>query len=168
MLNGSEPPVKRMCAECGQDGIGVFCCATLQPMKRTVLLVLLAALYAAGLGAQAEEVWTLLDPVALFESYTAEDLILVDVRSRASWEQARVAGSLSLPYPELASGASSVLRSGRIPVLYCTCPNEITSVAAARELQRLGAREVIVLVGGLRAWATAGLPMAFGPAEDQS
>ena len=137
-------------------------------MKRVALSVLLAVVLSIGLSAQQSEAWTLLDPVALLERYAAEDLILVDVRSRASWEQARAAGSLSLPYQEIAAGASELLESGRIPVLYCTCPNEITSVAAARELERLGAREVIVLVGGLRAWATAGLPMAFGPEEDRT
>lgn len=137
-------------------------------MKRVLPLLLLALLLATAVGAQESAVVTLLDPVALLERYAQADLILVDVRNRASWEQARAQGAVSLPYPEVAARGSQVLVRGRIPVLYCTCPNESTSIAAARELERLGAEEVVVLVGGLRAWANAGLPMDFGPAEDQS
>ncbi len=44
-------------------------------------------------------------------------------------------------------------------VLYCTCPNEESSLHAYRKMKDCGFRNVKVLTGGLPAWKKAGLPL---------
>jgi rhodanese-related sulfurtransferase len=54
---------------------------------------------------------------------------------------------------------------GRMVYLYCTCQSDATSIRAAKELIDQGFR-VAVIVGGLRAWRRAGLPLEPVPAEE--
>ena len=56
-------------------------------------------------------------------------------------------------------------RHGEIPrdrevVLYCSCPNEVTSARVALLLQRHGIARVRPLLGGFTAWLERGLPLA--------
>ena len=49
-------------------------------------------------------------------------------------------------------------------VLYCTCPNEITSAREALRLRARGMRRVRPLEGGFAAWRACDLPVDFiGP-----
>lgn len=86
----------------------------------------------------------------------AEQVQLVDVRTREAYDFAHAAGAISLPESELARRASE-LPTDRTLVLYCTCPDEQTSLRAARTLVSVfGVTNVVVLKGGLDAYAAAG------------
>lgn len=59
---------------------------------------------------------------------------------------------------------SLVSRSGEIPrdrdvVVYCSCPNEITSARLARLLQKRGFTRIRPLLGGVEAWRRLDYPM---------
>ncbi len=49
---------------------------------------------------------------------------------------------------------------GRDVVLYCSCPNEITSARVARLLMQKGIKHVHPLAGGLQGWRALGFPLS--------
>ena len=89
--------------------------------------------------------------------YDKGEVLVVDVRDRASYEQGRIAGAIHLPLDEIAARAPEVRRlaRGRMVVTYCSCPSEASSVRAARALGEHGVRAQ-ALVGGYRGWVDAG------------
>lgn len=81
---------------------------------------------------------------------------LVDVRSREAYDFSHATGAMAMPEAETVQLASS-LPSGRTLVLYCTCPDEKTSLRAARTLSGIfHVAHIVVLKGGLDAYAAAG------------
>jgi len=48
---------------------------------------------------------------------------------------------------------------GRDVVIYCSCPNEVTSARVARLLLRKGVKQVRPLAGGLQGWRARGFPV---------
>jgi rhodanese-related sulfurtransferase len=46
-------------------------------------------------------------------------------------------------------------------VLYCSCPNEVSSAQAALKLKRRGVRHVRPLEGGFAGWLELGFPIAI-------
>ena len=72
-------------------------------------------------------------------------------------------GAVHIPLEELGQRHHEIPR-GREVVVYCTCPDEITSVRAALRLRRRGIRRVRPLAGGYDAWRARDLPVqALGP-----
>ena len=86
----------------------------------------------------------------------AEHVQLVDVRTREAYDLVHATGAISLPESEMVRLASE-LPTDRTLVLYCTCPDEKTSLRAAHTLTSVfGVTNVVVLKGGLDAYAAAG------------
>jgi membrane protein DedA with SNARE-associated domain/rhodanese-related sulfurtransferase len=48
-------------------------------------------------------------------------------------------------------------------ILYCSCPNEVTSARVALQLRRQGIARVRPLLGGIEAWRVRHLPMEVNP-----
>lgn len=81
---------------------------------------------------------------------------LVDVRGRDAYDFAHAVGAISMPEAELDSIAHT-LPTDRALVLYCTCPDEKTSLRAARTLAGVyHLTNLVVLKGGLLAYRAAG------------
>ncbi len=81
---------------------------------------------------------------------------LVDVRSREAYDFSHATGAIAMPEAEMVQQASS-LPSDRTLVLYCTCPDEKTSLRAGRTLAGVfHVAHIVVLKGGLDAYAAAG------------
>ena len=51
----------------------------------------------------------------------------------------------------------SASRSG--PVIYCSCPNEISAAWMAKQLSEAGFSDVLPLRGGMEAWRDSGKPV---------
>lgn len=80
----------------------------------------------------------------------SEALLLLDVRTRAEFEIARIAGARELPLDELEERASELDPSARI-VVFCSTGER--SAIAARQLRDAGFSDVASMRGGIAAWS---------------
>lgn len=80
---------------------------------------------------------------------------IIDVRDIDSFLAAHIPGSLHIPV-SLIQGEIPYLPKDKPIVLYCTCPAEESSGAAAEILQKGGITNVAALTGGLEAWKQLG------------
>ena len=97
------------------------------------------------------------------------NIAIFDVRSHGYYdkEALRIRGSSRLEpnaLNQMTGQAIQVPKDKKI-VLYCTCAGEATSKRVARALAAQGFA-VSVIVGGLRAWKKAGLPLEPVPVDD--
>ena len=86
------------------------------------------------------------------------ELVVVDVRSAAAWQQGHVRGALHLPGADIGERARDVLDRGRPVVVYCWGPGCNGATKAALALAGLGF-SVREMIGGFEYWAREGLPV---------
>ncbi|QOY90527.1 rhodanese-like domain-containing protein [Paludibaculum fermentans] len=87
-----------------------------------------------------------------------EAVTIVDLRNSFEWEAGRIPGSFVLTEEELDAFVPAFPEAEMI--LYCSCPNEVSSAAAAAiRLQRRGVRLVRPLEGGFPLWTELGFPV---------
>ncbi|WP_330285951.1 rhodanese-like domain-containing protein [Streptomyces sp. NBC_00576] len=86
--------------------------------------------------------------------------VLLDVREAEEWEAGHAAGAVHAPLSALAAGAA-LPGSARSRPLIVICRSGKRSREAAALLAARGA-EVADVIGGMRAWTEAGLPVATG------
>lgn len=95
-----------------------------------------------------------------------EDIAIVDLRHPLDFlpEPYTIPGAIRIPSEELDKRHHEVPRD-RDVVLYCTCPNEASSVAAAIKLRHYGITRVRPLDGGFHGWREREFPLVseFGP-----
>jgi rhodanese-related sulfurtransferase len=84
---------------------------------------------------------------------------VVDVRSIDEYAQGHVPGALSVPLPELASGAPTVLPSERSTPIVAVCKVGERSLYGMLLLKALGYQRVKSMRGGLNGWTAANLPV---------
>jgi S1-C subfamily serine protease/rhodanese-related sulfurtransferase len=72
----------------------------------------------------------------------------------------QIPGSVRVAPEDLSTSLAGLdLDMTRPVVCYCTDPDEATSARVARELRKMGFKDVKILKGGLGAWTNAGLPI---------
>ena len=88
-----------------------------------------------------------------------ESIIILDLRSKAEVERdpALIRGALHMTMEELKTRHQEIPRDRDI-VLYCSCPNEVSSARMALMLQRSGFVHVRPLMGGIDAWRERNYP----------
>ncbi len=128
------------------------------PLILALVLAVSTLAYAGG----GKEAGALIGPEGAFTMVERGEAILVDVRDEGSYLDAHLAGAILVPLPEVGESASRLAAQDRTIILYCSCPAEETSSAAASELIARGVDNVLVLRGGIRGWAVAGLPLKSG------
>jgi len=86
--------------------------------------------------------------------------VIVDLRSSAAVEEdpSLIQGAIHLSLEEVETRLSQFPRDRDI-VVYCSCPNEISSARLALRLQRKGFTRVRPLLGGIDAWRERNYPM---------
>jgi membrane protein DedA with SNARE-associated domain/rhodanese-related sulfurtransferase len=90
---------------------------------------------------------------------SGEAIAIVDLRNAFEWREARIPGSLTLTEEQLDAFAST-LPEAAMTILYCSCPNEISSAAgAALRLKRRGVKLIRTLEGGFPLWTRLGFPV---------
>ena len=80
---------------------------------------------------------------------------VIDVRTLAAYEQARIPGALHVPFEELAERVGELDGNNTI-VCYSLSLDEAASLDAAMLLYELGFTDVIVLEGGIQRWYAEG------------
>jgi len=88
-----------------------------------------------------------------------EPLLVVDLRSHLELEQdpALIRGAIHLALEEVELRHEEIPRDRDI-ILYCACPNEVSSARAALRLHRKGISRVRPLLGGIDAWRERNYP----------
>jgi membrane protein DedA with SNARE-associated domain/rhodanese-related sulfurtransferase len=91
---------------------------------------------------------------------SGEPPVILDLRSAAelNLDPAMIRGAIHLEADRLAGYANDMPRDRDI-VVYCSCPNEVTSARAARLLQKKGFTRIRPLRGGIDAWRKLDYPL---------
>jgi rhodanese-related sulfurtransferase/DNA-binding transcriptional ArsR family regulator len=90
----------------------------------------------------------------------ARDVIVVDVRPRAEYEAAHIAGAISIPHDEVERRLGELPR-GKEVVAYCRGPYCVFADEAVGTLRK-NRRKALRLEGGLPEWRAAGRPIEQG------
>ena len=95
-----------------------------------------------------------------------EDIAIVDLRHPLDFlpEPYTIPGAIRIPSEELEKRHNEIPKD-RDVVLYCTCPNEASSIAAVIKLRHHGITRVRPLEGGFHGWREREFPLEseFGP-----
>jgi len=88
-----------------------------------------------------------------------ENLMILDLRSRAALDEdpALIRGALHMSMDEVEIHLKEIPHDRDI-ILYCSCPNEVSSARVALRLQRKGILRVRPLLGGIDAWRGRNYP----------
>lgn len=136
------------------------------------LLAPLLALGLASCAAQASPAPEMAQRAATVETVTASELaamiergevVLVDVRTPAEFEEGRLNGALNAPIQTFVP-ASIPIEAERETILYCRSSGR--SGRAAQMLAEHTGGTVRHLEGGIIAWQEAGLPVVRAPEEN--
>ncbi len=103
-----------------------------------------------------------ISPEELYRQVEAgEEPVIVDLRHPLDFLVAprTLPNALRMNPDEIAQRWAE-LPADRDIVVYCTCPNEETSVMVARRLHKLGINRVRPLAGGLAGWERLGFPVS--------
>lgn len=97
--------------------------------------------------------------VAEFQALMAQEgALLLDVRSDGEWAEGHLEGAAYIPFqsPDFAQQLAA-LPKDRPVLVYCASGGR--SAKAMQELNKAGHPEVYNLLGGIRAWQSAGNPV---------
>ncbi len=95
--------------------------------------------------------------------------MILDLRSHYELERnpGRIRGALHMTMEEVPVREQEIPRD-RDVILYCSCPNEVTSARVALLLHRHGVLRVRPLLGGIDAWRERNYPMEAREARTAS
>jgi membrane protein DedA with SNARE-associated domain/rhodanese-related sulfurtransferase len=94
-----------------------------------------------------------------------EEVVIVDLRGSLDFEAEpeMIPGAVHLDAADLEEVSDELAKAPEV-VLYCNCPNEVTSARMALLLRRKGVKKIRPLQNGLTGWRDLGYPVA--PAEE--
>jgi rhodanese-related sulfurtransferase len=86
--------------------------------------------------------------------------VILDLRAQFELEKERtiISGAVHLDLSDVTKRAQDFPQDREI-VVYCSCPNEVTSARVALQLHRKGFKRVRPLLGGVDAWRESNYPM---------
>jgi membrane protein DedA with SNARE-associated domain/rhodanese-related sulfurtransferase len=89
-----------------------------------------------------------------------EEVVIVDLRGSLDFEAepAMIPGAVHLDYADLEEVSDELAKAAEV-VLYCNCPNEVTSAKMALMLRRKGVQKIRPLQNGLNGWRDLGYPV---------
>jgi membrane protein DedA with SNARE-associated domain/rhodanese-related sulfurtransferase len=90
-----------------------------------------------------------------------EEVVIVDLRGSLDFEAepAMIPGAVHLDYADLEEVSDELAKATEV-VLYCNCPNEVSSAKMALMLRRKGVQKIRPLQNGLNGWRDLGYPVA--------
>jgi rhodanese-related sulfurtransferase len=89
-----------------------------------------------------------------------EDVVILDLRSSAALEEdpSLIQGAIHVSMDDIEKRYLEIPRD-RDVIVYCSCPNEVSSARVALLLQRKGFTRVRPLLGGIDAWREQNYPL---------
>jgi 3-mercaptopyruvate sulfurtransferase SseA len=141
-------------------------------LLRSVDAVLLPTCIVAPRAHMEEVVMVEPDRIAIEEVVrridAGEGIVLVDARKREAYEKSseELGVAVRVPPDAIASHIGAIPNDATV-VVFCSCPNEETSVRVGRDLRVRGFPDVRVLLGGFEAWKSARLPVVSKPIEPE-
>lgn len=98
-------------------------------------------------------------PLELKERLDAgESVTIIDLRDAIEWDGGKIPGALQISHGQLEEAIPALPSQNEI-VLYCSCPNEVTSARSALQIKRHGVEHVRPLEGGFELWRDLGFPV---------
>ena len=88
-------------------------------------------------------------------------LTVVDLRTSLEWTEDgayKLPGAMHMEFEDIEKRMPEIPLD-RDVILYCSCPNEVSSAQAALQLKKRGVRRVRPLVGGFEGWRDLGYPL---------
>ncbi len=85
-----------------------------------------------------------------------EDLYVINVLDKESYEDCRIAGSINVPFDEVENFAKNLNRKSEV-VVYCANYMCSASMSAAQKLKEMGFENVWAYEGGTAEWYQLGL-----------
>ena len=85
---------------------------------------------------------------------------IIDVRPLHFQDSGIIPGAISVSIEKVDTVILDASVDDEI-ILYCACPNEVTSARVAKMLMKKGYKRVRPLTGGIDAWVDAGHPTAI-------
>ena len=102
------------------------------------------------------------------ELFDAGEVYVLDARDPSAFEEARISGSINIPYDQLPNYYNQLMETVPMDatvVCYCWSPTCDFSDQLATELRLMGFENVLVFTGGWEHWETAGHPREGTKAE---
>jgi rhodanese-related sulfurtransferase len=91
-------------------------------------------------------------------SFESGKAVIIDVRGEPSYKAGHIKGAQLIALNEIVARSAELPKDKTI-ILYCSCPAEHSSVAAAQMLKGKNISNTAALVGGYPAWKEAGYPV---------
>ena len=98
------------------------------------------------------------------KQYVGEDVVIIDLRPAAELDldPSLIPGAIHLAVEEVEHRHHEIPRDREV-VVYCSCPNEVSSARVALLLHRKGITRVRPLLGGIDAWRDQNYPLTPAP-----
>jgi S1-C subfamily serine protease/rhodanese-related sulfurtransferase len=162
-IQGNLPDVRRMLAEAREKVKN----PPPRPFPWFWVAVGVTLVSAGGFGGQWLHRWNKnryrIQPSAVIRlSEGGSPPVILDARRTDLYEALplKIKDSIRVVPEDLANSLAGLdLDMTRPVVAYCSCPDEETSAKVARDLRKMGFKDVRILKGGLGAWTNAGLPI---------
>jgi rhodanese-related sulfurtransferase len=90
--------------------------------------------------------------------------VIIDVRGEPTFKAGHIKGAQMIAFQDIATKSGELPKDKTI-ILYCSCPAEHSSVAAAQILKGKNVTNTAALVGGYPAWKEAGYPIEEAPKQ---
>jgi rhodanese-related sulfurtransferase len=102
--------------------------------------------------------------VAELQKLGSENILVIDVREEEEFLEVRAAGAILLPLDQVPENAETLPKGERI---YIICASGNRSMVACEYLSDRGYSPVNI-IGGTKAWMSAGNDVITGPISDSS
>ncbi|MCE5214968.1 MAG: MBL fold metallo-hydrolase [Methanobacterium sp.] len=99
------------------------------------------------------ELWSVHE---LYEKYDDPAIFLLDVREMKEWEEGHIKGSIPIYLGHLKDHLDEIPQDKKI-IIYCDAGNK--STIAASVLHKNGYKDVVTVLGSIKAWKKAGYPI---------
>jgi membrane protein DedA with SNARE-associated domain/rhodanese-related sulfurtransferase len=98
------------------------------------------------------------------KQYVGEDVVIIDLRPGAELDldPSLIPGAIHMAVEEVEHRHHEIPRDREV-VVYCSCPNEVSSARVALLLHRKGITRVRPLLGGIDAWRDQNYPLTPAP-----